>query len=115
MTTGKKATGREQVLAQLETDGFLDLDGIAVGRQLIEDVATLDANTLAEGFTGKALCVQIAFNAKVSSTLEALAQKLANAEAIGIREQVIWDRVELVEATELIGTTVDWIVNLSAQ
>ena len=112
MTTGKKATGREQVLAQLDADGFLDLDGIAVGRQLIEDISALDAKAFAEGFTGKALCVQIAFNAKVSSALEALAQKIADAEAIGIREQVIWDRVELVEATELIDTTADWIVGL---
>ena len=113
MTTGKKATGRKQVLEQLEADGFLDLDGIAVGRQLIEDVSALDAEALAGDFNGKALCVQIAFNAKVSSSLEALAERMtaagADVETVGIREQVIWDRVELVEAAELISTTADWI------
>ncbi|HUV39737.1 MAG TPA: alpha/beta hydrolase [Planctomycetota bacterium] len=117
MTTGKKATGREQVLAQLETDGYLDLDGIAVGRSLIEEVATLDAGTFAATFTGKALCVQIAFNAKVSAALDALAETLraagARAETVGIREQVIWDRVELVEGEELIRTSADWIASLT--
>ena len=113
MTTGRKATGRADVLRQLEADGFLDLDGLAVGRKLIEDISALDATALAEGFRGRALCVQIAFNAKVSSALErfsaTLAEGGAEVETIGIREQVIWDRVELVEAAELIATTADWI------
>ncbi len=113
MTTGKKATGRKAVLAQLEAAGYLDLDAIAVGRGLIEDISSLDAQGLAKQFTGDALCVQIAFNAEVSSALEGLAAEMkaagANVETIGIREQVIWDRVELVEAKELIRTTADWI------
>lgn len=116
MTTGRKATGREQVLKQLEADGFLDLDGHALGRALIEEVSALDAGALAENFTGRALCVQIAFNAKVSAALEALARKMsaagADVKTLGIREQVLWDRVELVEAAELIETTADWIVSL---
>ena len=116
MTTGKKATGRKDVLAQLDADGFLDLDGLAVGRRLIDDISALDATALAERFRGRALCVQIAFNAKVSSGLERLAEKLSEAgaqvETVGIREQVIWDRVELVQADELITTTADWIATL---
>jgi len=111
MTTGRKATGREAVLAQLEADGFLDLDGIAVGRGLIEAVSALDAETLAEGYAGRTLCVQIAFNAKVSSALASLAKNMNAAETVGIREQIIWDRVELVEAVELIEVTAEWIVS----
>jgi exosortase A-associated hydrolase 2 len=113
MTTGRKATGREQVLAQLGTDGFLDLDGIAVSRRMIEDISSLDAQVCAEGFSANALLVQIAFNAKVSSELESLAETMraagADVTALGIREQAFWDRVEGVEAKELIDLTCDWI------
>ena len=113
MTTGKKATGRDAVLAQIEADGFLDLDGLAIGRKLIEDISALDAKALAATFTGKALLVQIAFNAKVSPALEDLAATMraagAQAETRGIKEQVLWDRVELVEAKELIAATADWV------
>jgi len=116
MTTGKKATGREAVLAQIEADGLLDLDGNAVGRTLIEALSKLDADALAAKFTGRALLVQIAFNAKVSSALEALAATMraagTQAETRGVKEQVIWDRVELVEAKELIRATADWITGL---
>jgi uncharacterized protein len=113
MTTGRKATGRDAVLAEIDSDGFLDLDGLAVGRQLLTDIGSLDANALAGAFTGRALLVQIAFNAKVSAALESLAAALraagATAETRGIKEQVIWDRVELVEAKELIAATAAWI------
>jgi uncharacterized protein len=116
MTTGKKATGRDAVLAQIQADGFLDLDGLAIGKKLIEDISTLDAKALAGKATGRALLVQIAFNAKVSAALEELAASMraagAQADAIGIKEQVIWDRVELVEAKELITATVDWTSSL---
>ena len=116
MTTGKKATGRDAVLAQIEADGFLDLDGLAIGKTLLSDISALDAKTLAARFSGRALLVQIAFNARVSPALEELASTMraagAKAEAVGVKEQVIWDRVELVEAKELIATTVDWIANL---
>ena len=118
MTTGRKATTRDNVRAQLDADGFLDLDGIAVGRRLVDDIAALDATALAGAFTGKALCVQIVFNAKVSSSLEALARKMrasgADVEAVGIREQIIWDRVELVEAAELIEVTAQSVVEMTA-
>ena len=113
MTTGRKATGRDAVLAQLDADGFLDLDGLAVGKLLIEDIASLNVTAVAKAFSGRALCVQIAFNAKVTPALKELAATLtaagAQVETIGIREQVIWDRVELVKATELIRATADWI------
>ena len=116
MTTGKKATGRDAVLARLDADGFLDLDGLSVGKGLIEDIASLNVTAIAKAFSGRALCVQIAYNAKVSPALEELAATLtaagARVETLGIREQVIWDRVELVEATELIRTTADWIAAL---
>jgi len=114
MTTGKRATGRKAVLAQLEAAGYLDLDGIAVGKALIEDISSLDVRALANAFTGEAFCVQIAFNAEVSAALDALAAAMrgagADVETIGVREQVIWDRVELVAATDLIRMTADWIV-----
>jgi hypothetical protein len=116
MTTGEKATRRDAVLAQIEADGFLDLDGLAIGKKLLWDISALDAKALASTFTGKALLVQIAFNAKVSSALEDLAATMraagARAEARGIKEQVLWDRVELVEARELIAATADWLVAL---
>ncbi len=116
MTTGKKATGRDAVLAQIQADGFLDLDGLAIGKKLIEGISSLDAKALAGRFAGRALLVQIAFNAKVSPALEELAATLraagAKAEAVGVKEQVIWDRVERVEAKELITATVDWIYSL---
>ena len=115
MTTGRKATGREQVLAQLEADGFLDLDGIAVSRRMIEDISALEADASAAVFTGKALCIQVAYNAKVSSALESLAEKMrasgAHVETIGIREQAFWDRVEGVEAKELLDTTCEWVAS----
>jgi pimeloyl-ACP methyl ester carboxylesterase len=116
MTTGKKATGKSEARAQLESDGFLDLDATAVGKRMIEEMSALDAKQLAARFKGKALLVQIAFNAKVSKALEDLAAAMtsagAQAQAVGIREQVIWDRVELVEATELIRVTADWVAAL---
>jgi hypothetical protein len=115
MTTGKKATGREHVLEQLEADGSLDLDGIAVSRRMIEEISSLEAEACVEGFSGSALLVQIAFNAKVSSELESLAAKMrasgANVETLGIREQAFWDRVEGIEAKELIDVTCDWIAS----
>jgi exosortase A-associated hydrolase 2 len=150
MTTGRKATGRDAVLRQLDASGAIDLDGIAVGRTLIEEISALDAETLAERFSAssplkkstkpfdvaqapppvrssaqpraagphfqraaRVLCVQIAYNAKPSSALDRLAKKFSAAGAdvrtVGIREQTLWDRVELVEARELIDSTATWI------
>jgi len=113
MTTGRKATGREAVLRELEASGVIDLDGVALGRTLIEEISALDAQTLAARFPGRVLLVQISYNAKVSPALESLAKKLAETGAdvrtVGIRLETIWDRVELVDATELIRTTADWI------
>jgi exosortase A-associated hydrolase 2 len=116
MTTGRKATGRDASLRELAASGVLDLDGLAVSRALIEEISALDAATLAPRFSGRVLCVQISYNARVSSALESLAQTFAAAHAdvrtLGVREQTIWDRVELVEARELIDTTASWLADV---
>ena len=113
MTTGRKAAGREAVLRELDVSGVIDLDGVALGRALIEEISALDAGTLAARFSARTLCVQISYNAKVSPALDSLAKTLAQAHAdvrtVGIRLATIWDRVELVDATELIRTTADWL------
>jgi hypothetical protein len=85
---------------------------------LLEQMAALDANSAAGRVTGKALCVQIAFNAKVTAALGGLADAMAAAGAqvttVGISEQTIWDRVGNIEAAELIDRTVEWIENATA-
>ena len=82
---------------------------------MIEEISALEAEPCVGGFSGDALLVQIAFNAKVSSGLESLAEKLRDAgssvETLGIREQAFWDRVEGVEAKGLIEKTAEWVVS----
>ncbi len=83
---------------------------------MVDELIELDISKparLAASCPGRTLAIQIAFNAKVSGELDAFADAVRAAEGsidvAGIRERPIWDRIDIVPATELIATTTNWL------
>ncbi|MCD4650300.1 MAG: alpha/beta hydrolase [Candidatus Cloacimonetes bacterium] len=116
ITAGKGRTSFEAARAELEQTGFIDLDGWALGKTLLDELIELDISTPIQPVPPcpvRTLTVQIAFNAKVSGELNTFADAVRAADGsvdvAGIRERPIWDRIDIVPATELITTTINWL------
>jgi uncharacterized protein len=113
MTSGRGRITFDQARAEIARIGFIDLDGWDLGAPMLDELVALDLTQAPTPCTVPTLAVQIAFNAKVSAELTdfAASEHLAGAaiDVIGIRERPIWDRIDIVPATELITRSLDWL------
>ena len=113
MTSGRGRTSFEGARAEIARAGFIDLDGWDLGGKMIDELVAIDIGKPAPPCPASVLAVQIAFNGKVSRELDSFAQALraggASVEVKGVRERTIWDRIDIVPATELIESTVKWL------
>ena len=77
---------------------------------MMDELIALDISTPCPAPT---LAVQIAFNGKVSKELTDFADAVRSSggtvEVRGVRERPIWDRMDIVPATELIRDTIVWL------
>jgi len=117
MTAGRGKTSFEEETRKLDANGFIDLDGWDIGRNMVDELPALDLGTVAAPSPAGMLAVQITFNGKVGRELTAFAQAERAAgskvELVGIRERPIWDRIDIVPANELITLTVKGLVRMS--
>lgn len=98
-----------------EGDIFTDFNGYIITRQLYDDLASIDLLGLDLPEGTKCLLVQISGSIKLSGELARLHERLRSLHhysAIAIREQPIWSLLGLVEAEELINTTVKWALEV---
>lgn len=113
MTSGRGRTSFDAARSEIERTGYIDLDGWDLGARMMDELIAVDIRRSGPPCPCRTLAVQIAFNGKVSKELEDFARTTREAggkvEPRGIRERAIWDRIDIVPATELIESTVSWL------
>lgn len=115
MTHGKGSDSREELAENLQDDEFeLDLDGFAIRGATYRQICDLDLSEVR--FAGPVLVVQLHFNEKPKSELEAVCEACREAGAQVTFERLvlppIWNRIDITLAPELDGCVAQWLADL---
>ena len=112
---GKASTGASSVQTVLDAQGFIDADGWALSKGLFAD---LQQRNLAGELTESPIVfiLQIRHTPSIAPSIEAVAKAIAargaSCDAAALRCPPFWDRIEIIEPTEVFDLTETWLEKL---
>ena len=114
MTHGKGSASREEIMESLQDDEFVfDLDGFGITGGTYRQICALNMADVT--CTGPVQVVQLHFNEKPKSELEAICQAYRDAGAEVTFEKIvlppIWNRIDITLAPELDEKVTGWLTD----
>ncbi len=90
-------------------EGTVDFDGYQVPATLREQIAA--KNLLAEprGYAGPVLVMNLTSRETVTEPLQRLADAYARGTAIAVKQEPVWQRIGIIDASPTITATVEWL------
>ena len=90
-------------------EGTVDFDGYQVPATLREQIAAVDLAAAPREYPGPALIVNLTSRETVAEPLQRLAQAYARGTAIAVKQEPVWQRIGIIDASPTITATVDWL------
>lgn len=110
LTFGANRSTRDELVARLQAGETVDLDGYALAPRLFHDLCAVDLASGPEWHPETRFAIwEIGPGARLSRELKNLAGRLARCAAKDVRMQAFWNQVGLVDCTDLIDATVQWL------
>jgi len=95
-----------------EEEGSVDFDGYTVSTAMQEQLRDIDLVAGTHSFAGPALVVNLGSGGEVAEEMRALANLYPGGEAAAVRQEPIWQRIGLMDATPTIKAVTQWLVRL---
>ncbi|MGD9496569.1 MAG: alpha/beta fold hydrolase [Armatimonadota bacterium] len=108
---GERAEGAP-VATPAPGEGTVDFDGYQVSAALRAQIAAVDLLARPRAYAGPTLIVNLTARDAVAAPLRKLADAYPSGSAIVVRQEPIWQRIGIIDATPAIGATVEWLTQL---
>jgi len=99
------AAGQARALGE----GTVDFDGYQVPEALREQIAAADLLAEPRGYAGPALIVNLTSRETVAEPLQRLAGAFARGTAVAVRQEPVWQRIGIIDASPTITATIEWL------
>ncbi len=90
-------------------EGTVDFDGYQVPEALREQIAAVDLLAGPRTYAGRALIVNLTSRETVAEPLQKLADAYARGTAVAVRQEPVWQRIGIIDASPTITATIDWL------
>lgn len=106
-----KRDGGEQFAGAAATDDgdAVDFDGYPVSAAMQAQIKSADLLAAALSYAGRTLVLNLSASGQVSEQLRALTEAFAEGSALAIRQEPVWQRIGLMDATPTIEAVTDWL------
>jgi len=109
---GERVEGVAAADVPARGEGTVDFDGYEVPAALREQMAAIDLLAGKRSYPGPALIVNLTSRETVAAPLQKLADGYARGTAIAVRQEPVWQRIGLIDASPTISATLDWLTQL---
>ena len=93
-------------------EGTVDFDGYQVSERLREQIAAINLLTEPRGYAGPTLVANLTPREAVAEPLAMLATAYRQGWALAVRQEPIWQRIGVTDASPTIEATLDWLKQL---
>jgi len=107
-----KRDGGEQFAGVTSATGdgdAVDFDGYPVSAAMQAQIKSADLLAAAPSYDGRTLVLNLGAGGEVSEELRALAESFASGSAVAVRQEPVWQRIGLMDATPTIEVVTGWL------
>jgi len=90
-------------------EGTVDFDGYQVPEALREQIAAADLLTQPRSYAGPTLVLNLTAREAVAEPLQRLADAYARGTAVAVKQEPVWQRIGIIDASPTITATIDWL------
>lgn len=105
---GTGAAGRAGALGA----GTVDFDGYQVSARLREQIGAIDLLAQPRGYAGPTLVANLTSREEVAGPLAELAAAYPRGTAVAVRQEPLWQRIGVIDASPTIEATLTWLEQL---
>lgn len=89
--------------------GTVDFDGYPVSERLREQIGAIDLLAEARGYAGPVLVANLTSREEVAGPLAELAAAYPRGTAVAVRQEPLWQRIGVIDASPTIEATLTWL------
>lgn len=93
-------------------DGTVDFDGYQVSQRMREQIGAIDLRAQPARYAGPVLVVNLTARDEVVGPLAELAAAYPHGQAVAVRQEPLWQRIGVLDASPTIEATLDWLEQL---
>lgn len=93
-------------------EATVDFDGYQVSERLREQIGAIDLRTQPPSYAGPVLVVNLTSREEVAAPLVELAAAYAHGRAVAVRQEPLWQRIGVIDASPTIEATLTWLEQL---
>jgi len=90
-------------------EGTVDFDGYQVSERLREQIGAIDLLAQPRAYAGPVLVVNLTAREEVAGPLAELASAYARGQAVAVRQEPLWQRIGVIDASPTIEATLTWL------
>ena len=90
-------------------EGTVDFDGYQVPAALRAQIAAADLLAGPRAYAGPALVVNLTARGTVAEPLQRLAGAFARGTAVAVKQEPVWQRIGIIDASPTITATIEWL------